>query len=180
MYYKESLMHKPFFLLILVIIILTGCRKEEPAVQKEELSYKIETIDDVRLNEIINNRMGKALFINVWATWCVPCIEEFPDIVRIAEHYEDSDVEVVSLNVDMSSQVDSLVIPFMKSFDADFPVYNIREKSAEKVINLLNNKWSGAIPATFIYDKNGKQRIFILGSEQFARFQSAVDSVRSL
>jgi thiol-disulfide isomerase/thioredoxin len=42
------------------------------------------------LNEIINNRMGKVLFINVWATWCVPCIEEFPDIVRIAEHYEDT------------------------------------------------------------------------------------------
>jgi hypothetical protein len=48
-----------------------------------------------------------------------------------------------------------------------FPYIMLREKSAEKVINLLNGEWSGAIPATFIYDKNGKQRIFILGSEQF-------------
>jgi thiol-disulfide isomerase/thioredoxin len=173
---------KHIILLLVVIFFTAGCseRKEQTEIQQEEQEYNVSTIDEKGLTELINNRMGKALFINVWATWCAPCVEEFPDLVQIADHYKESDVEIVSLNVDMSSQVNSHVIPFLKSFNANFPVYNVREKSAENVINVLSQKWNGAIPATFIYDKTGKQQIFILGSENFSNFRSAIDSVRSL
>jgi thiol-disulfide isomerase/thioredoxin len=176
-------MLKSVFLLLLTVILYSGCsenKKYTDIKEEEEKNYSVTIIDDKKISEIINNRMGKALFINVWATWCVPCVEEFPDIVKIAEHYRNTDVDVITLNVDMSSQIDSLVIPFLRSFNADLPVYNIREKSAENVINLLSDQWNGAIPATFIFDKNGEQKVFILGKEKFLNFRSAVDSVRSL
>jgi thiol-disulfide isomerase/thioredoxin len=175
-------MKKLLFLCLTLLFFAAGCsdNNDETSEIRQEKEYTVSLIDDKGLTEIINNRMGKALFINVWATWCVPCVEEFPDIVKVTEYYKDSDVDFLSLNVDMSSQTDSLVIPFLKAFKADFPVYNVREKSAENVINLLNEKWNGAIPATFIYDKNGKQRIFILGSDNYSNFRSAIDSVRSL
>lgn len=167
----------PFF--VLVILLLNGCSSEADK-PKEERTFTIKEIDDSALSNIIKDRKGKVLFINVWATWCAPCIEEFPDIVRVSEHYKDKDVDFLSLNVDMSSQVDSMVIPFMKTFNADFTVYNIKEKNAEKVINILNPEWNGAIPATFIFDKTGSRRIFIIGSEKFNNFSSAIDSIRNL
>jgi thiol-disulfide isomerase/thioredoxin len=167
---------------LFLVFLIFGCNqiRDDAAANQDDRKIEISAIDETGVAEIINNRQGKVLFINVWATWCAPCIEEFPDIVKIAEEYRESDVEVITLNVDMNSQIDSHVIPFLKKNNADLPVYNINDKSAEKVINLLNNKWSGAIPATFIYDKDGNQKIFILGKENYSVFKSAVDSVRSL
>jgi thiol-disulfide isomerase/thioredoxin len=159
-----------------------GCKNDEGKAElKDDKKYSVEIIDEKQLSEIISNRGGRALFVNVWATWCAPCVEEFPDIVKTVNYYDSGDIDFISLNVDMSSQVDSLVIPFLKAFKAeDFKTYNIREKSAEAVINLLNPEWNGAIPATFIYDRKGNQRVFILGADKFSTFVSAIDSIRNL
>jgi thiol-disulfide isomerase/thioredoxin len=47
----------------------------------------VEVIDVKKLKEIINNRNGKPLLVNVWATWCVPCREEFPELVKITDKF---------------------------------------------------------------------------------------------
>jgi thiol-disulfide isomerase/thioredoxin len=169
-------------LLIFLLISLAGCEsgQKETVPAESSREYNIVQIDEKDLAGMINDRKGKALFINVWATWCVPCVEEFPDIIRTSEYIKDKDVDFISLNVDMGAEIDSAVVPFLRNFNAGFPVYNVIPKSAEKVINLLNDKWNGAIPATFIYDKSGDQKIFILGSEKYENFVSAIDSVRSL
>jgi thiol-disulfide isomerase/thioredoxin len=180
-YYKKSL--RIYFLLIIpVILIFSACENEDNGnnINKNNKTDTIRIVNDQDLSEIISERNGRTLFINVWATWCVPCVEEFPDIVRTYEHFKNSDVDFISLNVDFGSDADSLVVSFMRKFKAEFPVYNVSEKSSEQVINLLNPEWSGAIPATFIYDKSGEQKVFILGSDDFTTFRNAVDSVRSL
>jgi thiol-disulfide isomerase/thioredoxin len=49
----------------------------------------VEKIDKAKLTKIIKERKGKVLFLNLWATWCVPCREEFPSIVKLAEEFKD-------------------------------------------------------------------------------------------
>jgi len=168
--------------ILVVLVLITGCNNENPDTKEktEVKEYSVAAIDETQLEKIITDRKGKTLFINVWATWCAPCVEEFPDLVRVAEHFGDKDVDFLSLNVDFSSHIDSLVIPFLKHFNTNFTVYNVREKNSEKVINLLNPAWSGAIPATFIYDKYGRQMVFILGSDKFETFRATIDSVRRI
>jgi thiol-disulfide isomerase/thioredoxin len=161
--------------------MINGCRGDEPErdTNNKVKTEDIEVIDHNRLKEIISNRGGSYLFINVWATWCAPCVAEFPDLVKLKQHYGD-DLEFIALSVDHPSEVETLVVPFLSNHNVNFPVYIIDDNYSEEIIELLNLEWSGAIPASFIYDKDGQQKVFIIGAHSFEYFMSNVDSVKKL
>ena len=114
--------------------------------------------------------------INVWATWCAPCREEFPELVQLANNYS-KEVRVVGISVDEKGDLDSKVIPFLKNQNASFQNYLLKVVDPEDFINALNKKWGGAIPATFIYDKTGNQKEMIIGKQTYAVFENAIKKV---
>jgi len=125
------------------------------------------------LSEIISNRKNKPLVINIWATWCLPCVEEFPGLIKLSNQYEDK-IDVVGISIDFPDEVESKIYPFLNKAQPGFKNYVNEEKNAEKFINFLNAEWSGAIPATFIYDINGNQVAFLLGKKSFEEFEEVV------
>jgi len=139
--------------------------------------YKVEKINQSSLEKIIKNRDGKVLFLNVWATWCAPCKEEFPDLVKLADKYKKSKVDFIGLSVDFPDEVDSKIIPFLKKNKANFKIYVNDFDDVEDLINFINKKWNGAIPATFIFDKTGKQQKYILGMRDFDEFNKELSEV---
>lgn len=169
------------FSFLFLLFLFNGC--ESNSNQNNNAvpdNQEILVIDDKWLNEKIRNRNDKILFINVWATWCQPCVEEFPDLVQIHNEYKDSGFEFLSVSVDLISEIDSKVKPFLKEQNAVFQTVIADEKKAENIINLLNEDWSGAIPATIIYDKKGNQKSFIIGAHSFESFKRSIDSIMEL
>ncbi len=155
--------------------------KENPSLdKKDEVKREVRKIDDAELKNKIENRNGNILFINVWATWCEPCVEEFPDIVKIANEYKNKGVDFLSLSADFESKIDSSVVPFLISQKVDFPVYVMRERKSEKIIDMINKDWSGALPATIIYDKNSNQKLFVKGAHNYNYFKNKIDSIKSM
>ena len=71
---------------------------------QENLEVSEITIDG--LNEIIKNREGRVLLINIWATWCVPCKEEFPDLIKISNKYGEQ-IELIGISIDYPDEVES-------------------------------------------------------------------------
>lgn len=130
--------------------------------------------------EKINSNGYKALvysiqqvtFVNFWATWCQPCVEEFPDIVLLSEKYPD--VRFITISIDEVEELESKVKPFIAKSGAKFEQY-IMDDVAETFINQVNPKWSGAIPATMIYQQNGLERTFLLGKKTFEEFEIAIE-----
>ena len=171
----------PLFILILFLPV-NGCIKKADNRTKAGALAKenIKVINETDLKELLDNNKGKVVLVNVWATWCKPCVEEFPDIVKLYEENKKSGFEVLSLTVDLPSEVDSKVIPFLKSQNAHFPVYILEEKRSGEIIDFLNPEWSGAIPATFIYDEAGKQQVYLLGANNFKTFKESIDRVKNL
>lgn len=118
-------------------------------------SQDVKTIDEKGLTGLLKNRNNKVLFINFWATWCVPCREEFPDIVKIAKNYPK--VEFVAVSLDHPDEIKSKIQPFLKKMKAPFNNYVAKFKDDQVLIEMINKDWNGAIPATAIYSSNGKQ-----------------------
>ena len=129
------------------------------------------TIDE--LNDIIKNRNEKVLLINIWATWCVPCKEEFPDLIKISDKYGEK-IELIGISIDYPDEVESKILPFLNKLKPNFINYVNVENDAEKFINNLNSEWSGAIPATFFYDSEGKQILFYEGKMSFEEIENEV------
>jgi thiol-disulfide isomerase/thioredoxin len=138
------------------------------------------TIDIGALKKLINERHGKILFLNFWATWCEPCTEEFPDIVSLRNSFPDSLLDVVAISVDYPDEAESKVLPFLQAHQVEFPVYIADIKNQDNFINALDTSWSGAVPATFIFDNHGVQKAFLLGQKDLSFFKSEVDTVLKL
>ena len=141
-------------------------------------STEIKSIDQYKLNSIIENREGKLLLINIWATWCVPCREEFPDVVELSQHYQN-ELEIVAISVDFTEDIQTKIKPFLKNNKVEFPVYINGFEKDEQLINYFSKKWNGAIPATFIYDIKGKQVEFLKGKHSFESFSSLIEKLKN-
>ena len=134
-------------------------------------NFEVSEITLNELNDIIKNREGKVLLINIWATWCVPCKEEFPDLIKISDKYNEQ-IELIGISIDFPDEVESKIIPFLNKLKPNFINFVNVESDAEKFINNLNPKWSGAIPATFFYDLEGKQFLFYEGKMSFEEIEN--------
>lgn len=135
-------------------------------------------LDADAFHSLIEEHKGRVLFINTWATWCVPCKEEFPDLVRLQDHFQNSDVLFIGISVDLPEDLDSKVKPFLRAQKVNFQNYVQNFKEPADLINLLNKNWRGAVPATFIYDRQGKQQAFLLGKHTFEEFKSEIEKIR--
>jgi thiol-disulfide isomerase/thioredoxin len=124
---------------------------------------------------------AKAVLVNVWATWCGPCREEFPGLMRMARQYQGQGLRVILVSADDNSDM-APVKKFLAEQGVDFPAYIKSEKDQAFIDALskqwtLDKQWSGALPATFIYDANGKLHDFWEGEATFNVFTQKVVEV---
>jgi len=158
--------------LSLFIFLVTGLL--QPAFGE----IKVKKIGEADLKNIFASHKNKVLLVNVWATWCKPCREEFPDLVRLQAFYKSKgkDVQIIAISADYPDEIETKILPFLKKFKINFPVYVQNFSKQENFIDLLNKDWNGALPATFIYDKRGRQRAFFIGKRDFEFFRKQMAS----
>jgi thiol-disulfide isomerase/thioredoxin len=136
---------------------------------------KVTPIGKEALSKLIKERNGKILFLNLWATWCIPCREEFPSIVKLAGELKD--VDFVGISADYPDEVETKIVPFLKSNKTNFANYVSSFSGDEALINALDKNWNGALPATFIYDKNGKKISFMEGGQSYEKFKAELKKI---
>jgi peroxiredoxin len=91
---------------------------------------------------------GKVVFINVWATWCPPCVEEMPTIQRLHERLHARGLAVLAVSLDaLGAQV---VAPFMRDYRLTFPALLDTKGTIERLYR------TGGVPESFIVDKQGR------------------------
>ncbi len=127
-------------------------------LKSQEYGLNIKTLNYEELKPILNRQDDKIYVINFWATWCVPCVKELPAFERLREEYNDRNVEVILVSLDLSSQKDNVVIPFLKRKRIKSPVFIFNDSNEQIWIEDISKDWTGSIPSTLIYNK--KQRIF--------------------
>ncbi|MGA7160577.1 MAG: TlpA disulfide reductase family protein [Bacteroidota bacterium] len=159
----------------LILGILSPGAGALPA-QSKDAARSVKPINVNGIERLLHDRKGKILFLNVWATWCQPCVEEFPDLVKVYEEYRDSPVDIVAISVDYPDEIESKIVPFLTSLNVPFTVYVADVKKDEDFINALNPAWSGAVPATFIFDAHGKQQKFMFGQKNYETFKADIDT----
>jgi thiol-disulfide isomerase/thioredoxin len=172
-----------------IVAMLSGCSRNGGREGQPESTAKlapagnaavsVEGLDEAGLKRLIENRAGRILFLNVWATWCVACVEEFPDIVKLSRSYDPNRLEVVAISTDYPDEVDSKIVPFLRKQNVPFKVYVAKFDDQEKFINALDTAWSGALPATFIYDTQGHQRFKLVGQGSYGRFKQEIEKLRN-
>ena len=126
------------------------------------------------LDGIKENAKGNVLLLNFWASWCKPCVKEFPELVKLYNDYKDKGFRLVFISLDDLPDIEKKVVPFLKNQGVDFTTYYNKFDKPEELIDYVDKNWQGAIPSTYIYDKDGKLKQGILGSKNYEQFESEI------
>jgi thiol-disulfide isomerase/thioredoxin len=147
-------------------------RKSRPAKKPV-----VSAIDIEALKQIITEQRERPLLVNFWATWCDPCRDEFPDLVKIDSEYRPHSLDFVTISLDDFSDIKTEVPKFLGSMKATMPAYLLNVSDPEPAINMVDPQWSGSLPATFLYNSNGEVVYKHLGRVDPNELRAAIDKL---
>jgi thiol-disulfide isomerase/thioredoxin len=97
---------------------------------------------------------GKPRVVNFWATWCDPCREEFPDLVKIDSEYKDR-IDLLTISLDEVADINGEVKKFLTSMKAEMPAYLLDSADPDAAIAVVSRDWAGNLPLTLVYAADG-------------------------
>lgn len=107
------------------------------------------------IKEVLANKTSKYRLINVWATWCGPCVIEYPDFVTMQRMYGARDFEFVSISTDGLKKKDK-VLDFLKNNNSAVKNYLYTLENKYPLIEAVDKNWSGSLPYTLLVAPGGK------------------------
>lgn len=136
-------------------------------------------IDVPALKTLIQGEKQKPLLVNFWATWCDPCRDEFPDLVKIDVQYRPTTLDFVSISLDDMKDIKTEVPKFLQQMNAKMPAYLLNVADPEPAINVVDPNWQGDLPATFLYNAKGEVVFKHFGRVDPAELRTAIEKVKS-
>lgn len=134
--------------------------EKEDNVAKADIEWAknpvvLDMIDEAGVKELLKNNSDKLRLINVWATWCGPCVAEIPSFITINRMYRRRDFEYISISVDNPTKKDK-VLKFLQKEHASNTNYLFSIDDKYKLIEAIDPKWPGALPYTVLVEPGGK------------------------
>lgn len=169
--------------IVVVFIVLVCCKANEKSdrllassdlngpkqvIVKENISVAL--YDYKGFERFLNRDDGKTYVINFWATWCKPCVEELPYFEQLYKEYKAKGVTMILVSLDMPKMIETQLIPFIKKKNLQANVIVLDDPKQNTWIPKINENWSGAIPATLMYNRN--ERAFFEQSFTYATLES--------
>jgi thiol-disulfide isomerase/thioredoxin len=159
------------FLLFAVAAALTAAQAPKAAAPRDPA-----IIDVQGYQKLLDQYRGKPLLVTFWATWCEPCRDEYPMLNELAKQYAPQGLKVVGVSMD-----DDGDLILMRRFLARYkPVFiNYRKKAGGEAAfdQAVMPGWSGALPATFLYARDGQQVGHVLGEGTRDTYETAIRSL---
>ena len=120
---------------------------------QEEVTLK--EIDDQAIQALIKNDSDKLRLINVWSTWCGPCVAEFQELISINRMYRNRDFQMITISAD-SPDRSSKALEFLKKKEASCTNYIFESEDKYKLIEAVDKDWPGSLPYTMLVAPGGK------------------------
>jgi thiol-disulfide isomerase/thioredoxin len=163
-----------FFALIIALSSFTACTntastqkgpidENAPPTENTEVAKKINfppvpsgilqtEIKDLEGNTFkLEDKKGKVVLVNLWATWCGPCRAEMPELVAMQEKYKDKDFEVLGLNADNESAED--IKAFAEQMKLNYPLGYAANRLKTEFIRVTK---MGGIPQSILINREGQ------------------------
>jgi thiol-disulfide isomerase/thioredoxin len=152
---------------VVALLILLGALGASPS------SRLAGDVDAKGLTDAVAGHRGRVVLVNFWATWCVPCREEFPSLFRLQAAFHPR-LQVLGVSTDFARERPA-VEKFLAEQKPNFPNYHKRPGGDdEDFIEAVDPKWGGELPFSVLFDRDGRKVKVLSGKQSYADFEREV------
>jgi thiol-disulfide isomerase/thioredoxin len=116
---------------------------------------QIRTITAKQIRALVDENKGKIVVINFWATWCPPCVREFPALIKAYGQYHGKGVNMYAVSMN-SPEEKADIDEFLQAHKPPFPIY-LKDAQDAKFNETVLKGWFGEMPMTLVFDAAGKR-----------------------
>ena len=131
-------------------------------------------VNEAAFSKLVASQKGKVVAVNVWATWCVPCRKEMPALVALEKRHAAQGFRLILVSANESEE-EKAAQQFLDSVGVSSQPYIKQAADDQRFIDSVDPKWSGALPATFVYDRSGKRVKSFFGEVDIHELESLID-----
>jgi thiol-disulfide isomerase/thioredoxin len=136
-------------------------------------SAELRKVDELTYPRLLESLKGQVVLVNFWATWCAPCREEMPQLVAIQSRLHSKGLRLITVSAD-EPESESAAGKFLDQHRVAGPRFVKRAKDDDQFIRLVDEKWSGELPALILYDKSGKRVRSFFGETDMKALEAAI------
>ena len=134
-------------------------------------------LDTAAFKALLAEQKGKVVLVNFWATWCVPCREEFPDLSRLQRTLSPRGLRVIGISTDFAGQK-AQVERFLSEMNPSFPNYRRKSGGDEQTfIEAVDPGWGGELPFSVLFDADGRKVKVLSGKRSYAAYEREIGAV---
>lgn len=172
----------PYYFLLLILL---SCQTEpnktsstEEITVQEEVMPSSDLLETADFRQLLVQQKGKIVLVNLWATWCKPCVYELPALEKLHQKYQDQNVKVIALSIEGKTKADTLVRPFWKEMNLTMDNYIISDTNPSPLINTFDKMWLGVVPTSYIFNQEGEKVETITGTLSYEDFEQKIQSYK--
>ncbi len=153
----------------------TAKRGRAPVKKVAPVGPKVTKIDSEGLKALLKPN-GKPLLINFWATWCDPCREEFPELVKLDTAYRGK-IDFITVSLDDLAEINTSVPKFLGEMRAEMPAYLLKTADESAAITMVSKNWAGNLPLTILFNSAGETAYSRNGLIKYAVLTAEIDKL---
>ena len=134
---------------------------------------KLRPVDETAYQALLKQSGAKVVLVDFWASWCEPCREEMPALVKLARRYAPQGLKFITVSIDGPAEL-HYAEKFLRAQGVPLPAYYKAARKDDAFINSVDPNWSGALPALFFYTRDGKLVKSYVGETEAETVEGAV------
>jgi thiol-disulfide isomerase/thioredoxin len=140
------------------------------------LAAGLPTVDEAGFQKLVASHKGKVVAYDFWATYCEPCRAELPQLVKLEAKLRSRGFELVTISADEPEQ-DANAAKVIRKTGFAGQAYRKQARDDDHFINAIDPKWSGAMPALFLYDREGRKIRSFIGESDLSAVEKAIEKL---
>jgi thiol-disulfide isomerase/thioredoxin len=149
---------------LVLALIVPGCGPRNAPPPREMPNVRLQTLAGESVP--LQGFRGKVLLVDFWATWCPPCEESIPDLMRLQKRYRKDDFQVIGIALDVQGA--SVVAPFVKKHGVNYTILLGDERTARAFGGIVG------LPTSFLIDRRGRIVERFIGVRDGATYENLI------
>jgi thiol-disulfide isomerase/thioredoxin len=134
----------------------------------------VEPISAAEFRQLLAEQRGKVVIVNLWATWCAPCLKELPELAKLQAQYRELGLRVLTVSLDEPELLAGRVEKVWQERGAGLPAFLQTENSWDKFVSVIDPAWAEIMPTSFVLDREGRLKATLTGGKKFEEFEAAI------